>query len=88
MSGSACEFGGAKPENAAAQVGRVHYPGLPSSPDHARAEAFFDSSGGVYLSFEVRGGAADADALRAVRAYHRKCCMLVFSDLNLSLLSS
>ena len=77
-SGGACDFGGAKPENVAAQVDRVHYPGLPSSPDHARAKAFFDGSGGGVLAFEVRGGAAAADALLAVRASHRQCCMQVF----------
>lgn len=62
------------------QVDRVHYPGLPSSPDHARAKAFFDGSGGGVLAFEVRGGAAAADALLAVRASNRQCCMHIFSD--------
>lgn len=48
-------------------VARVHYPGLPSHPDHQRARALFvEHSGGGFggmLSIELRGGAAAADAL-------------------------
>ncbi len=49
------------------QVARVHYPGLPSHPQHALAMAQQKGSGGAVVSFDVRGqGAAD---LRA-RAFH------------------
>lgn len=41
-------------------VARVHYPGLPSSPSGARAEALLDGCGGM-LSVEIAGGAAAAD---------------------------
>lgn len=40
-------------------VERVHYPGLASHPDHARAERLFDGFSGM-LAFEPRGGAAAA----------------------------
>lgn len=42
------------------RVRRVHYPGLPSSPDHDRARRFLGGTGGM-LSFELDGGAAEAD---------------------------
>lgn len=42
-------------------VAAVHYPGLPTHPDHARARALFDGFGGM-MSFEVHGGAEDAEA--------------------------
>ena len=49
------------------QVARVHYPGLPSHPQHALAMAQQKGSGGAVVSFDVKGqGAAD---LRA-RAFH------------------
>jgi cystathionine beta-lyase/cystathionine gamma-synthase len=38
-----------------AAVERVHYPGLPSHPDHARARELLAGFGGM-LSFEPRGG--------------------------------
>lgn len=38
-----------------AAVDRVHYPGLTSHPNHARARTLFDGFGGM-LSFELRGG--------------------------------
>ncbi|MDZ7295352.1 MAG: PLP-dependent transferase, partial [candidate division KSB1 bacterium] len=41
-------------------VRRVHYPGLPSHPSHARAAALLEGFGGV-LSFELRGGAEAAE---------------------------
>jgi len=44
-------------------VARVHYPGLPSHPDHARAQALLDGGSGGMLGFELAGGAAAADAL-------------------------
>jgi len=44
-------------------VARVHYPGLPSHPDHARAQALLDGGCGGMLGFELAGGAAAADAL-------------------------
>jgi cystathionine gamma-synthase len=37
------------------KIERVHYPGLPSHPDHAVARDQMDGFGGV-VSFEVRGG--------------------------------
>ncbi len=43
-------------------VARVHYPGLESHPQHARAAALFAGFGGM-LSFELKGGAAAADRL-------------------------
>lgn len=46
-------------------VARVHYPGLPSHPDHARARALLDGGSGGMLGFELAGGAAAADALFA-----------------------
>jgi O-succinylhomoserine sulfhydrylase len=48
-------------------VGRVHYPGLASHPQHALAMAQQSGSGGAVLSFEVK--AADAEQARA-RAFH------------------
>ncbi len=38
------------------KVLRVHYPGLPSHPDHERASALMDGGFGGVLSFEMRGG--------------------------------
>ena len=46
----------------------MHYPALPSSRDHERVAQLFGGAGGGVLAFEVRGGAAAADALLAVRA--------------------
>ncbi|MCU0957396.1 MAG: O-succinylhomoserine sulfhydrylase [Hydrogenophaga sp.] len=48
-------------------VARVHYPGLPSHPQHALAMAQQQGSGGAVLSFEVR--AQDPVQARA-RAFH------------------
>ncbi|MDO8889219.1 MAG: O-succinylhomoserine sulfhydrylase [Hydrogenophaga sp.] len=48
-------------------VARVHYPGLPSHPQHALAMAQQSGSGGAVLSFEVK--ARDAEQARA-RAFH------------------
>jgi cystathionine beta-lyase/cystathionine gamma-synthase len=45
-----------------AAVAVVHYPGLESHPDHARARALFEGCGGV-LALEVRGGAEAARRL-------------------------
>jgi cystathionine gamma-synthase len=45
-------------------VTRVRYPGLPSDPGHARAAAQM-SGFGAMMSFEVAGGATEADALCA-----------------------
>ncbi|MCF8063577.1 MAG: aminotransferase class I/II-fold pyridoxal phosphate-dependent enzyme [Deltaproteobacteria bacterium] len=42
-------------------VRRVHYPGLESHPDHARARRLLDGFGGM-LSFEIEGGVEQADA--------------------------
>ncbi|MCB1956081.1 MAG: O-succinylhomoserine sulfhydrylase [Rhodocyclaceae bacterium] len=41
------------------RVARVHYPGLPSHPQHALAMRQ-QASGGAIVSFEVRGGREDA----------------------------
>lgn len=48
-------------------VAKVHYPGLPSHPQHALAMAQQSNCGGAVLSFEVK--AADADVARQ-RAFH------------------
>jgi cystathionine beta-lyase/cystathionine gamma-synthase len=42
------------------QVARVHYPGLTSHPQHARARGLFGGFGGV-LSFELEGPASRAE---------------------------
>lgn len=42
------------------EFARVHYPGLPSHPDHEIARATLDGFGGM-LAFELRGGAGAAD---------------------------
>jgi cystathionine gamma-synthase len=47
-----------------AAFSRVHYPGLPSHPDHALATATMDGYGGM-LALELAGGAAAADAFVA-----------------------
>jgi cystathionine gamma-synthase len=44
------------------KVERVWYPGLPSHPDHATARAQMSGFGGV-VTFEVRGGLAEASRL-------------------------
>lgn len=46
------------------RVTRVRYPGLPGDPGHARASTQM-SGFGAMLSFEVTGGAAEADAVCA-----------------------
>jgi cystathionine beta-lyase/cystathionine gamma-synthase len=49
------------------KVSKVHYPGLPSHPQHERAKKLFAGFGGV-LSFEMKGDAQQADAfLRRLR---------------------
>lgn len=48
-------------------VARVHYPGLPSHPQHALAMAQQSGCGGAVLSFEVK--ASDPDQARS-RAFH------------------
>jgi cystathionine gamma-synthase len=45
-------------------VTRVRYPGLPEDPGHVKAAAQMDGFGAM-LAFEVRGGAAPADAVCA-----------------------
>ena len=47
------------------QVARVHYPGLPSHPQHALAMAQQNGSGGAVVSFDVRGQGADDLRARA-----------------------
>ena len=44
-------------------VARVHYPGLASHPDHARAKALLDGGFGGMLGFELAGGVAATDRL-------------------------
>ncbi|MBI5256159.1 MAG: cystathionine gamma-synthase family protein [Burkholderiales bacterium] len=51
------------------QVARVHYPGLASHPQHARAQALFGGQFGALLSFELQPGLdvlAVLDRLRVV----------------------
>ena len=47
------------------QVARVHYPGLPSHPQHALAMAQQRGSGGAVVSFDVKGQGADDLRARA-----------------------
>jgi O-succinylhomoserine sulfhydrylase len=47
-------------------VARVHYPGLPSHPQHALAMAQQSGSGGPVVSFDVQG---DGDAALRARAF-------------------
>ena len=48
-------------------ISKVNYPGLESSPCHARARALLDGYGGM-LSFEIAGGLGDVDRfMRKVR---------------------
>ncbi len=47
------------------QVARVHYPGLPSHPQHALAMRQQRSSGGAVVSFDVKGEGAEALRARA-----------------------
>src|SRR5512133_552336 len=42
------------------QIRRVHYPGLPSHPDHATAKSLMDGYGGM-MAIELAGGAAAAE---------------------------
>jgi cystathionine beta-lyase/cystathionine gamma-synthase len=53
-----------------ATVEHVHYPGLPSHPDHARAQALFTGCGGV-VSLTVHGG--DDAALGVVQRLRLMC---------------
>ncbi len=46
------------------KVAKVHYPGLDSHPQHARAKALMTGFGGC-LSFELKGDASYADAVMA-----------------------
>lgn len=52
-------------------VERVHYPGLASHPQHARAAELLDGTGGM-LSFELAGGQAAAE--RLVAGLELPCC--------------
>ena len=47
------------------QVARVHYPGLPSHPQHALAMAQQRGSGGAVVSFDVKGQGAEELRARA-----------------------
>lgn len=50
-----------------AKVAKVHYPGLPSHPQHERAKGLFQGFGGM-MSFELEADASQADAfLRRLR---------------------
>ncbi len=44
-------------------MARVHYPGLETHPDHARATTLFGGRFGGVLSFELRGGERAAERL-------------------------
>ena len=46
------------------EIRRVHYPGLASHPDHARAESLLCGFGGM-LAFDLIGGAAHAERFLA-----------------------
>lgn len=48
-------------------VARVHYPGLPSHPQHALAMRQMDGCGGAVLAFDVK---ADSPELARDRAFH------------------
>jgi cystathionine beta-lyase/cystathionine gamma-synthase len=43
-------------------ISKVHYPGLPSHPDHAHAKAALDGFGGM-VGLELKGGAKAAERL-------------------------
>ena len=45
-----------------AAIARVHYPGLPSHPDHARARKVLDGFGGM-VGLELRGGVPAAERM-------------------------
>ncbi|GLC28121.1 trans-sulfuration enzyme family protein [Roseisolibacter agri] len=50
-------------------IGRVHYPGLASHPDHALATEILDGFGGM-MAIELAGGGAAADRfVRALRVF-------------------
>jgi cystathionine beta-lyase/cystathionine gamma-synthase len=50
-------------------IARVHYPGLPSHPDHALATELLDGYGGM-MAIELAGGGAAADRfVRALRLF-------------------
>jgi cystathionine beta-lyase/cystathionine gamma-synthase len=51
-------------------ISRVHYPGLPSHPDHERARRLFSGFGGV-VSLVVQGG--DDAALRVTQRLRLMC---------------
>ncbi len=53
------------------QFAAVHYPGLPSHPDHAVAKRILNGFGGM-LGVELKGGARAAERfLRALKIFHR-----------------
>lgn len=58
------------------QIARVHYPGLPSHPQHALAMAQQSGCGGAVLAFEVR---ADHPQQARARAFHVLDSMQVLS---------
>jgi len=63
------------------RVDAVHYPGLPTHPQHALARRQMSGFGGV-LSFEVAGGAEAAEAVVAgLRLAHRSASFGSFSTL-------
>jgi len=48
-----------------AAVARVHYPGLPSHPQHALAKRLMPRLHGAMLSFDLRGGAVAVERFMA-----------------------
>lgn len=60
------------------QVARVHYPGLPSHPHHARIQGVYAGCGGV-LAVELKGGVVAAEAMMAVSC----CCWCLAKGLRL-----
>jgi cystathionine beta-lyase/cystathionine gamma-synthase len=45
-----------------AGIAKVHYPGLPSHPDHERAKAVLNGFGGM-VGLELKGGAKTAERM-------------------------
>jgi O-acetylhomoserine (thiol)-lyase len=43
-------------------VEKVNHPSLPDHPDHALYEKYFPNGGGSIFTFEIKGGAAEAQA--------------------------
>jgi methionine-gamma-lyase len=65
-----------------AKIKAVHYPGLPSHPQHDLAKRQMPNGSGGLLSFEVDGGLAAAETVMAnLRIAHRSASFGSFSTL-------